>query len=191
MMELGATVCTPRAPQCHACPLATWCQAHRRSLAEKIPAPRKKPVTVRICIAAAVLLDPGGRTLLVHYPPAHNRKEDGLFSRMWQFPALTTRSNHAGKLREHLAGTFGIHADGAEPLPLARHSVTYRAVSLRPWLFRVASLPNAAATVASNGIRYRALRLDRLETLPVSNATRKIAQSARRALSLIPRASLV
>jgi len=27
MMELGATVCTPRAPQCLLCPLNTWCQS--------------------------------------------------------------------------------------------------------------------------------------------------------------------
>src|SRR5664279_4349503 len=27
MMELGATVCTPRAPQCVLCPLYTWCQS--------------------------------------------------------------------------------------------------------------------------------------------------------------------
>ncbi len=43
MMELGATLCTPRAPQCAACPVAHWCRAHALGIALRLPAPRRKP----------------------------------------------------------------------------------------------------------------------------------------------------
>ncbi|MCH8066008.1 MAG: A/G-specific adenine glycosylase [Chloroflexi bacterium] len=39
MMDLGARVCKPRAPQCNVCPLATWCRA--RPLFESRNAPRR------------------------------------------------------------------------------------------------------------------------------------------------------
>jgi A/G-specific adenine glycosylase len=37
MMELGATVCTPMSPSCHACPFATRCEARRRGKTAQIP----------------------------------------------------------------------------------------------------------------------------------------------------------
>lgn len=42
MMELGATVCLKRAPQCHACPLATFCAAARRGDPKAIPNIRRQ-----------------------------------------------------------------------------------------------------------------------------------------------------
>jgi len=41
MMELGATVCTPRSPECPACPLRRWC-ATRGEHARTPAAPRKR-----------------------------------------------------------------------------------------------------------------------------------------------------
>ncbi|MDE1915196.1 MAG: A/G-specific adenine glycosylase [Sphingomonadales bacterium] len=37
MMDLGATVCTPRSPKCLICPLAPWCAARARGRAEDFP----------------------------------------------------------------------------------------------------------------------------------------------------------
>ena len=43
MMDLGATICTPRAPRCTECPLAAPCRARARGLEASLPArsPRK------------------------------------------------------------------------------------------------------------------------------------------------------
>ena len=37
VMDLGATVCTPRAPKCLLCPLRRWCRAHGLNIAETLP----------------------------------------------------------------------------------------------------------------------------------------------------------
>ncbi len=37
MMDLGATVCTPRAPRCNLCPLAEFCQARALGCAAELP----------------------------------------------------------------------------------------------------------------------------------------------------------
>jgi len=46
VMELGATVCLPRAPLCAECPLSGECRAHRLGIQKELP-PRKKKVMVR------------------------------------------------------------------------------------------------------------------------------------------------
>jgi len=46
MMDLGATICRPKGPDCAACPLAADCTAHERGCPEAFPAPkarRKRP----------------------------------------------------------------------------------------------------------------------------------------------------
>ena len=47
MMELGATVCTPKSPRCGECPVAGWCRARKLGMREQLPAARKKRATVQ------------------------------------------------------------------------------------------------------------------------------------------------
>ncbi|EJF81533.1 A/G-specific adenine glycosylase [Candidatus Bartonella washoeensis] len=44
MMDLGATICTPRKPSCYLCPLQSLCQAEKMQIAESFPnkAPKKE-----------------------------------------------------------------------------------------------------------------------------------------------------
>ncbi|HXJ18449.1 MAG TPA: hypothetical protein VNM68_14790, partial [Candidatus Polarisedimenticolia bacterium] len=130
---------------------------------------RRKRVSVNVKIAAAILRDPRGRTLLVRDPGAH----DGvLFSRMWQFPAVEVARRPKAALERHLRTTLTL--DGVplelEPLPAARHGVTFRNITLLPFLARVPRLPAHPRT--------RILPLSGLVRLPVSSATRKIAAAA-------------
>jgi A/G-specific adenine glycosylase len=173
MMELGATVCTPRAPRCAECPVARWCQARQQGLTEQIPAPRRKPATQQVRVAAAVLLDPRGRTLLV---PPNGAAHDGLFSRLWQFPAVEGAQNAHGnpltELQKKAASSRRTakrgHAARFLTLAPVRHTVTHREVTIVPNLLRVAELPQVRGG--------RTPRLEQLDALAVSSATRKIAR---------------
>ena len=171
MMELGATLCTPRAPQCAACPVARWCRAHALGIALRLPAPRRKPKQVRLTLSAAVLLDPRGRTLLIRQKSRHS----GLFSNLWQFPAIESARPAPEKLGRYLRSAFGINA-ALEPLRTARHTVTFRRILLAPFLVRVAKLPRIG--LSTKGM-VRTPRLSEIERLPISSATRKIAAAAR------------
>jgi A/G-specific adenine glycosylase len=169
IMELGETVCTPRSPRCEVCPVARFCSARKRGLQDKIPAPRRKREPVTVKIAAVVLLDDQRRTALVKDPGAHDAV---LFSRMWQFPAAEVTADPEAELRKHLAATLGVHIDALTPLPAARHAVTFRNITLLPFLALVPELPA--------GPRIRAIPLEKLSKIPVSSATRKIAAAALR-----------
>jgi len=169
LMELGETICTPQTPRCGECPVSRWCRARARNLTREIPAPRRKRAPVKIRIAAAILRDPRGRTILVRDPGAH---DDVLFSRMWQFPAVEVAREPKPELAKHLGEILNLDAASLdlEALPAARHGVTFRNITLLPFLARVQSLPKRART--------RVLPLGDLSRLPVSSATHKIAAAA-------------
>ena len=168
-MELGETICTPQNPRCEICPVSKWCRAYKLGLTDKIPSPRVKRAPVRMKVAAAILLDPRGRTILVKDPGAHDHV---LFSRMWQFPAVEVARHPQTELEKHLRASLGLDNLALEELPSARHGVTFRNITLLPFLVSVARLPKLART--------RILALKNLSHLPVSSATRKIAASLRK-----------
>jgi A/G-specific adenine glycosylase len=167
MMELGATVCTPKSPKCAECPIAQWCRARKLGMAELVPDPRKRRATLQVALAAAVFLDPQGRTLLVR----QSSGDGALFSRLWQFPAVETTADAASGLARYLHKNFKITVNGnLAPLETARHTVTFRDVRLVSFAIRVGRLPRIAGA--------RTAIVGRFGNLPISNATRKIAQAA-------------
>jgi A/G-specific adenine glycosylase len=179
MMELGATVCTPRAPQCLLCPVAKFCRARQSGDPESFPEKRKKREAVQITLAAAVLLTPRGESLLLP-PPPRNKGENKpaaddvatLVSRMWHFPTIAIRKDALAELQVFLADVL-TGKNGAvrlEPLAKVRHAVTYRNVTVLPFRISVTKLPRISGA--------KIIRLEELSTLPISNLTRKIARAA-------------
>jgi len=67
MMDLGSAVCTPRAPACPRCPLASACEAHSRGEEERYPVKRAKPPKPRRT-GTAYWLEHDGQVLLVRRP---------------------------------------------------------------------------------------------------------------------------
>jgi A/G-specific adenine glycosylase len=167
LMELGEVICTPQSPRCHECPVVRHCRAYAQGLTGEIPAPRRKRATVHMKIAAAILRDPRGRTLLVQDPGAHDTV---LFSRMWQFPAVEVTRSPKAELAAHLSNTLSLTKISLEALPTALHGVTFRNIILLPFLAKVGELPTLPRT--------RILSLKNLNKLPISSATRKIAAAA-------------
>jgi A/G-specific adenine glycosylase len=169
LMELGEVICTPQMPRCTICPVSKWCRAYKLGLTDKIPAPRVKRATVHLRIAAAILRDPHGRTILVKDPGAHDHV---LFSRMWQFPAVEVTRHPPAELQAHVRATLGIDSLALTELPAVRHGVTFRNITLLPFLAHVEQLPKLPRT--------RILTLENLSNVPISNATRKIAAYLRK-----------
>ena len=82
LMELGATVCTPRSPRCTVCPLTGECRALAEGTQELRPASKRRPRVRTVSYAVLVALNPDGELLLVRRP------DDGLLGGLWEFPAV-------------------------------------------------------------------------------------------------------
>jgi A/G-specific adenine glycosylase len=99
IMELGATVCTPRKPQCPACPLRVDCKTRGEH-----KTPRRAPMTSRaVAYALSVRTGtvpgkrrgPSAREVLLEQRPAHLTVMPG----MWELPTLLHPDVPAKELR--------------------------------------------------------------------------------------------
>ncbi|MBD3785441.1 MAG: A/G-specific adenine glycosylase [Sphingomonadales bacterium] len=68
MMDLGATICTPRSPDCAACPVAAFCAARAQGIAASLPRKAPKPEKPTRRGFAYVAIDPAGGVLLERRP---------------------------------------------------------------------------------------------------------------------------
>jgi A/G-specific adenine glycosylase len=183
MMELGATVCTPRSPQCWLCPLAQFCEARKLGIAESLPEKRKKRATVRVQLVSAILLDAGNNSLLLRPPKTLGKggSDDhipSLVAKLWHFPTVSATAGPERALEQLLGRDLGMKpADsvGAERLHGVRHTVTYRAISVVAYFVRVRKLPKIHEA--------ESVPLQEIPSLAISNLTRKIARAALKHLS--------
>lgn len=117
LMEIGATVCTPRRPRCAVCPLAAECVARRSGAPERIPVAARARATERRQLLAAVVSD-GARVLLFRRPVDQN-----LLDGMWELPWVERgREAAARSLRRKYGGRWRLQ----ELHGTVRHSITYR-----------------------------------------------------------------
>ncbi len=82
LIELGALICTPRAPACDRCPLREGCLARQRGLAEDIPPAARRVRRTPIYCASVIVRDARDRVLI------EQRPSDGLWASMHQAPTI-------------------------------------------------------------------------------------------------------
>jgi len=87
MMDLGATICTPRRPACALCPLTADCAARAAGDAEAFPVKAAKRERPRRAGAAFVVVRPDGAALL------RRRPAKGLLGGMSEFPGTDWRTD--------------------------------------------------------------------------------------------------
>jgi A/G-specific adenine glycosylase len=169
LMELGATVCTPRSPRCATCPVRSQCVALERDRVLEYPeaAPRPAPTQEK---RAAAVVQRQGRVLLVRAPTNASR-----WAGMWQFPdvQLETGMDPSRALEDRVLGGTGVRvAMGARLLAL-RHQVTRFRIEIDVYSCR--ALGGRARAIDYGEIRW--LPPEELGSLPMPAAHRKIARS--------------
>jgi len=130
LMELGATVCTPRGPDCGACPFAGECAALASGRQEAIPPPRRTRGPEAHRWAAAVVVSPSGRWLL--RPVTGGAVLRGL----WLPPLATGLGADVDPVAAARAAA-GLPLDGGRAADPVRHSITHRRITVVPVVWRV------------------------------------------------------
>jgi A/G-specific adenine glycosylase len=183
MMELGATLCTPKSPQCLLCPVAQLCEGRKLRITGSIPEKRKKHATVEIQLASAVFADQNGWTLLLPPPEGQNNESladyiPATVSKLWHFPTVPASSDSVAKLRRLLRKLAPKTQNGNLRFSAAdkiRHAVTYRAITVQPYRINTRKLPRIKGA--------ERVPLHEVTVVPVSNLTRKVARAALEAAS--------
>ena len=111
MMELGATVCTPRSPRCDDCPVRPHCIADKAGTVSDRPLARQRRPLPRVDYVTAVVVRGGA---LAPTPPPTSpppppatppapaatlltrRPDTGLLAGMWEFPTTEIHRHAAG-----------------------------------------------------------------------------------------------
>ena len=160
LMELGATVCTPRRPACDACPVASACVAKRDGKVDLLPVlgPKKKPEprTVQALVASHE-----GRILF------GRRAADRLFGGLWEPPSLEGGASS----RRTLLAAFD--ARGARKVGTVTHVLSHRRLTVE--VLRAEATGSAVeAAPWGDYVELRFVSNEELARFGVSTLARKI-----------------
>jgi A/G-specific adenine glycosylase len=161
LMELGATVCTPKNPACPACPLRDRCRALALGRVGELPEGRARRTPVNVTVAAA-LVERDGRILLAKRP------EGRLLGRMWEVPQTPLEPREGLDLPRELEERYGLRVVPGPLVVRARHAITHRRITLVGYRSRLES------PVPSDPERFRWVTPAEVAALPVSSMTKKL-----------------
>jgi A/G-specific adenine glycosylase len=120
LMELGATICTPRSPRCSACPVSAACAARAAGTQEERPLPRRaKPLPHEWTATAVIARD--GELLL------GRRRSEGRLGGLWEFPGSERREGEdpeSGAVRT-ARELLGIEVGPVQSLCSVDHTFTH------------------------------------------------------------------
>jgi A/G-specific adenine glycosylase len=128
LMELGATICTPKNQRCSHCPMNSLCAG--RSSPDAAVLGARTPVKFKTVVWPMAIVHRGGKILL------RRRPANGLLAGLWELPGqeLTGRGSIAGLFKRELNG---VALSGARSKKLGdiRHAITYRLIRAPVYIF--------------------------------------------------------
>jgi len=142
LMELGATVCTPRNPDCMACPLAALCKAHAAGQQEKLPL-RSAPKAMPKKTFAVAVIEVRGNILI------SKRVPKGLLGGLWEFPGVEIGRGQTpqAKLKRRIRDHFNIKIELQGPTMVFRQAYSHFVAEFHVYRCRrLSGKPNGAAS---------------------------------------------
>lgn len=150
LMDLGATICTPKRPACSSCPWSVRCEARKRGIQETLPVRGEERVRPMKRGAAFVAKDVRGAILL------QKRPEQGLLGGMLQPPLGPWTDEFPSMKDAVLQAPF--RADWKKRAGIVRHGFTHFELEIEVYATDLAKRPEAEGQwVARNDLRSSAL----------------------------------
>ncbi|MEL6198606.1 MAG: A/G-specific adenine glycosylase [Pseudomonadota bacterium] len=170
MMDLGATLCTRRAPGCEACPVRTTCRARAEGRIDALPGRKPRRDKPRRRARMLVYRNASGALLFARRPPT------GIWGGLWSFPEQPD-----GEPRPE-----GLPASDTAPqlLPGFVHKFTHFDLEILPELYEV--------TVSAGGVAeadQRWVQPAELAALGVPRPVERIVESLESPQSLLQESS--
>jgi A/G-specific adenine glycosylase len=168
LMDLGATLCTPQAPDCQRCPLPADCAAFKMGLQEELPVAASKAAIPHHTVTAAVI-QRNGQVLITQRPA------NGLLGSLWEFPGGKLRPGEdlAACLQREIKEELEAEILVGEPFGEYRHAYTHFRVTLHAFLCQLdEGIPPRAVQVQD----LRWVKPEELVDYPMGKIDRQIAR---------------
>jgi A/G-specific adenine glycosylase len=135
MMDLGATLCTRRAPACERCPVSERCVAHRSGRQAELPTtrPRRSPPERETLML--LLVDPTGDILL------ERRPKSGIWGGLWSLPEIAPGADP----RDWCLARLGVPPSRVEMIGARRHTFSHFNLDIRVALVQLDATPDRIA----------------------------------------------
>ncbi|WP_273431503.1 A/G-specific adenine glycosylase [Chitinibacter tainanensis] len=122
LMDLGATVCTPKKPSCLTCPMSADCQARLSNRQAELPTPKPKKAVPEKSTVMLIIRNAQGQILLQKRPPT------GIWGGLWSLPEVASTLAAS----ELAAQQFGLEIELEPALPDFVHVFTHYKLTITP-----------------------------------------------------------
>lgn len=130
IMELGATMCVPKNPQCLICPMHIYCDAAHAGTQHERPIKTEKKTTPHHHIGAAIIWNTKGKILI------QQRPKEGLLGGLWEFPGGKQEENETLEETVHreIDEELGITLDVGKKLVSVKHAYSHFKITLHAYV---------------------------------------------------------
>lgn len=126
LMDLGATVCTPKNPACLLCPWKEPCLAYNLNMQNELPISESRAPLPHKKIGVAVIWDDQGKILI------DRRRQEGLLGGLWEFPGgkIEPEETVEACIKREIQEELGIEVEVGDRLITIDHTYTHFHVTL-------------------------------------------------------------
>ncbi len=165
VMELGALVCRPAAPDCAACPVSSGCAAYTTGRQRVLPVRDKRRPRPTQHVAVGVI-ENGDRILVTR------RKPEGLLGGLWEFPGgkIEEGESAGDACAREVREETGLDVEVVGHVARVSHGYTHFKVELDVFRCRY----RGGDVVLDGPVDYRWIRLAEIHDLPIPGASHKI-----------------
>ncbi len=164
MMELGATICKPKVPDCYACPVSEFCKSFAEKTVARFPRRLKnKPKPIHHIAVGVVYRD--DRILITL------RKPDGLLGGLWEFPGGKVRQGETAEkacLRE-IEEEVNLEVEVDFYLTRIKHAYSHFGIEMDVFVCKYVS----GRVVLNGAVDHKWIRCDQIDDYPFPTANRK------------------
>lgn len=157
MMDLGATICTPRNPKCDHCPVQSLCEAYAHGTTGILPVNIKNTSKTDIYYITAILKK-GDRYFLL-------KNEEGLLQNLYAFPQYEVESPLS--FEEAIYDEHGLTVRLYEYCKEIKHVFSHRIWHMNVYIGEILDSDDTLSHLYDE---------DALEALPISTAHRKVSE---------------
>lgn len=139
LMELGATICTPKSPSCKRCPLQKLCTAFEEGFQDELPIKSKKKKQKKLEYIVAYIAQ-NDKFLM------KKRSDKGILAGMWELPMVeVSAESNMEEIVAKFLGEYGIHIQLRKELGIAKHIFTHQIWAMRVCIGEIIMNPKQKA----------------------------------------------